>query len=263
MTEPFQFNERVVRVASGRALATLELALDELTAAFAEPMPMPVGDDFVWKLGEETADGMIVLKAVRIVSGINACLVLLDSGYTQEGGVLIRTIDEFVGDLAFLIEGIETEQWPTERQREHIDHFYSVRRPEVDSDTGALSPLRWVERKKKQAGEARFLSPDDPSTAGDALRRIDSGYDAYVHGYYGAVMEMYAGPEQGYRLRGMPGTRRTREMLRQLSFYIDRSLGYLAVHAQVRGLEELAARLVGAREWYQAASGSASPVLYS
>jgi hypothetical protein len=29
---------------------------------------------------------MIVLKAVRIVSGINACLRLLDSGYTQEGG---------------------------------------------------------------------------------------------------------------------------------------------------------------------------------
>lgn len=44
--------------------------------------------------------------------------------------------------------------------------------------------------------------------------------------------------------------------------YVDRSLACLVVHAQVRGLEGSAARLVSMRDWYQAVSGSASSVRY-
>lgn len=259
---PFLFDPRVVRVATERAIATLENAVNELAAKLPEPRRVPIGDDFAWELGEESVDGMILLKAVRAVSGINAALVLMDSGYSQEVGVLIRTIDEFVGDLAFLTDRMGTSDWPTPKQREHIEHFFSVRRPDVDPETGALSPLPWVERKKKQAGEARTISPGNPSVAGDALRRIDTGYDAYVHGYYGAVMEMYAGPERGWRVRGTPVTRRTLESMRQVSIYVDRALGYLAIYAQLRGVEELAANLVTERKRYQETAGTARPVRY-
>lgn len=36
-----------------------------------------------------------ILQAIRIVSGLNASVCLLNSGYTQETGVIVRTIAQF------------------------------------------------------------------------------------------------------------------------------------------------------------------------
>jgi hypothetical protein len=176
---------------------------------------------------------------------------LIDSGYSQEAGVLIRTLHEHVGEIAFLLDGYGGADWPNGRQRDFIEHFYSVRVAEVDPKSGRLSDKPWVGRKKRQAGEARLLSPDDPHTPKTALHRIDTGYDAYVHAYYGAVMEMYAGPARGFRVRGVPDSRHSYSRLREVSFYVDRLMGYLAMYANARGMDALATRLIAQRENYQ------------
>jgi len=50
----------------------------------------------------------MVLKAVRVVSGLNAATVLLEAGYVVEIGVLFRTIDDYVDEILFIGEVVET-----------------------------------------------------------------------------------------------------------------------------------------------------------
>ena len=44
----------------------------------------------------------IFLKTVRIISALNASLVLLGKGYVQEANILFRAIDESLDDIVFL-----------------------------------------------------------------------------------------------------------------------------------------------------------------
>lgn len=70
---------------------------------------------------------MVVLtRLVRIVSGLRAIKLLGESGFLQEMGVLLRTVDDFCDEVTFLIEG-HGEDTPSTQAPKHVELFFAER----------------------------------------------------------------------------------------------------------------------------------------
>lgn len=130
-----------------------------------------------------------VLLFVRIVSGLSAILVLLRAGHMIEAGVVLRTLDDFIGDFAFLEDALANPNGPNSAQRKYIDTYFL--------EAGDPNKQYFSRTQKVQAAEARHLNPSDPHNVIQISRKVDNLYDTYVHGDYGPVMEIYKGKPDG------------------------------------------------------------------
>jgi hypothetical protein len=68
-------------------------------------------------------EAAIVQKCARLISGLNASLVLLRAGYVQELGAVFRMLDEFNEDILFLCQAIRDGQL-TKLHDDYLDFFY-------------------------------------------------------------------------------------------------------------------------------------------
>ena len=76
------------------AVAIMTEALRRLESAIEPPQQVPVRTSFVFRYANNGIREAIVQKLARSISGLNAVFVLLRTGYVQEVGVLLRTLDE-------------------------------------------------------------------------------------------------------------------------------------------------------------------------
>ena len=97
-----------------------------------------------------------VLKAVRIVSGLKASLCLLDKGYVQEIGVLLRTVDDFIDEIIFVQEA-HTTGTPTADQKRFINNFFEDDFQTAEERFKDLKKRNIVPRKKIWTSIGRFL----------------------------------------------------------------------------------------------------------
>jgi len=132
-----------------------------------------------------------VLMCVRIASGLDACLDLLAVGHTTEIGVLLRTIDDFVGDVFFVDEVIDKgESNATTSQIKFLKDYF------IDEKADPTVPPTRPDlkrRQKVQASEARTLGGDNPYRVVGLVKPIDDVLSGVVHGSYSSVMELYGG----------------------------------------------------------------------
>ncbi len=77
-----------------KTVPILEGALSTLTTQIEEPRFIDDNDYPRFRHAEQSNGLAAYLKAVRIVSALNASLLLLENGFIEELGVLFRTIDE-------------------------------------------------------------------------------------------------------------------------------------------------------------------------
>jgi len=154
---------------------------------------------------EPTVKHVCLLKAVRIVSGANALLVLLEAGYVTEMGVLIRTVGDCVNDIYFLLE--KFPEIPVDVEK-YIANFFS----ESIEDVEILEDNRKVHRtkvRKIHASRARLLSEHTNLYIDrDMVYRIYSAYSGYVHAGFQSIMELYGGLPPKFHLDGIKGTPR-------------------------------------------------------
>src|SRR5258708_31657271 len=61
--------------------------------------------DFHWDFEEHSARTAMIGKAVRIVSGLRAAMILADQRYVTECSAILRMIDDFVAEVEFLVDG--------------------------------------------------------------------------------------------------------------------------------------------------------------
>jgi hypothetical protein len=183
-----------------------------------------------------------VLKCVRVVSGLRACLCLLEQGFTQEGGVLIRTIYEFLHDIDFIEQGIIQNQF-TPAQQEMLDLFFEhdLQRGEEMVKDHAKRPT--VGRKKVYALTARYLKPEDPDRMQRLEKTIEEAFSGYVHGAYPAIMELYAGGTWQFHANGMLDTPRIPSFLRAVAGVAHHALNQFAELAQSPGFKDLFTQL--------------------
>lgn len=182
-------------------------------------------------------------------------------GHTVEMGVLLRTVDDFLGEIMFVEEAVRTGQ-PTADQQRFIEQFFTEETVSVEEMMASdrRGPRR-VERRAVQASEARVLGEFSDSGPGGRVRRlsrtIDDVYSKYIHGSYPTAMELYEGGDnEGFLLSGTLGTPHIQTYRRELARYTQRSLNILATIAAGLGLIDLMQRLVETRRRLEASSAS-------
>ena len=195
----------------------------------------------------------IVLRAVRIVSGLNALAVLLRAGFTQEMGILIRTISEFLTDIGFAQDAIGSQP-PTSDQQRLADLYFTE---EGDSAEELLARQRQperVSRKKVRAAEARLVSPENPHRTQNLKAAEENAFSGYVHGSYPCVMEMYEGGTERFLVKGMVGTPRIPIWRQQIAIYVHRALNVFASVAHGLGMQDLYETLIECRRHFEQSS---------
>jgi hypothetical protein len=221
-------------------MVALEDAVHSLVRRLDPPMFIQ-GELRRYLYAKRTSQHIQILKAVRIVSGLYAAVVLIRTGFTQEAGVIFRTIDEFVGDIDFLDEAHLTE--PNEAQKRFVEEFFAQDLRTTEEMMEGTPKVDRVPQKKKRASEARTLGAfENVDTMRRRLEATDDVLSGYVHGSYPNIMQMYGGTDtgmnEGFHMHGMLGTPRVEEFQLWLGMFVHPALNTVAMLLHdVRDLE--------------------------
>ncbi len=180
-----------------------------------------------------------LLKAVRVVSGLNACLHLARTGYIQELNTLMRTVAESCSHIKYVANRAAPEVDRAEAQKWVEDYFADYRR-----DPFAEFKKKHIQQGRVHASLGKTL--DDFSVEqGDVVEgrkpaakmysNVYASGSNYVHARYPEVMDLYGGRPGQFHLRGMRETPKASESLEVLETYLgDASLTFVSL---IQGLD--------------------------
>jgi hypothetical protein len=178
------------------------------------------------------------LKGVKIVSSLNAALVLLRAGYTQEVGAICRMIDDFCNETFFLLIPQGRDKYRN-KQIQFLDDFFQEELDKPMDPLGSTQKRANVPVRKIHATIARIAESElNPSDTQELLRTTHQAFSGYVHGAYPHIMEMYGGNPPTFHLFGMLGTPRIDEWRVQLIGYVYRALMISVLVARKLGLTD-------------------------
>ncbi|MDB5474688.1 MAG: hypothetical protein JWP49_199 [Phenylobacterium sp.] len=164
-----------------------------------------------------------LLKGVRSVSGMNACIQLALGGYVQEIAVIIRTVVECTSLMDWVRLAAEPDgSLRSDPQQTYVKTYFddyrrdnpgeslklTVRQGDVHRDVGS-----WLDEGAEEigiqmnAGSARLMS------------NVYQTGSSYVHARYPEVMDMYGGRPGAFHLNGMRGTPKDNENLEVVETY--------------------------------------------
>lgn len=160
------------------------------------------------------------LKGIKSISTLNACLVLLEDGYTQEIGALCRMVDDFCNEILFMIAPANGDEHSADQIR-FMEDFYQE---EFDQPANlfASTQKRATVRVQKVHSTIAKLARDElnPSDAQEVFRKIHQTFSGYIHGAYPHIMELYGGSPASFHLTGMLGTPRIPEYRSHIVGYV-------------------------------------------
>lgn len=241
------------------AVAIMTEALRRLESAIEPPQQVPVRTSFVFRYANNGIREAIVQKLARSISGLNAVFVLLRTGYVQEVGVLLRTLDEIQEDIMFLAVA-ETNNARTDRHEKYLDAFYSdpvFSRPEGSLD---IAKPDLVPRKKIRAHTMNVLGKGvNVSQALAVYESVSTAYSGYVHANSESIMEMYGGDPPCFHVEGMLGTPRIATFARDAGNYVYRGLMATITAAKAFGDAPLVDVLYAFLAKYEAANEHPAP----
>jgi len=203
----------------------LEKCFHILEAPIPSPEPMKFGKHLVLRYKVKNLETAIIQKLARYISGLNASLVLLKTGYTQELGALFRTLDEFFEDIGFLALPIVGDIDITETHKKYLEYFFQEEFDNPDNAILSKQKRPTIPRKKIRAiiasSNSNGLNPHDGQ---ELSRTISQAYSGYVHGASCHICEMIGEKPLKYFLSGMPSTYRQNEFTYNYWDYAYRGL---------------------------------------
>jgi hypothetical protein len=161
--------------------------------------------NFYWDFEEHSAKTAMIGKAVRIISGLRAAMILADQGYVTECNTILRMTDDLVVEIGFLIDGLESKV-PSKSYEEFVKQYFAFM-PTSSDEYAQQAKVRWVSRDKVLAGYLRSIQgiARNPEQVRKSMQFIYYTHDKYVHGGYLTAMELYSGETNQFMLRGHDG----------------------------------------------------------
>jgi hypothetical protein len=239
----------------------LEVALQQFEVKIGPPLFIAEEESPRFKYPSPTSAIFQVVKAARVVSGLDAASVLLAHGHVTEMGVLFRTINDFLADILYMQEVHEKGSATVDQQRV-IDQFFAQEVFDVNAVLKDPKQPPRVSRKSILASGARLLQSENPDPVRRMAATLDIAYSMYVHGEYPTIMEMYVGGDQGegFRVRGMVGTPKIPIYRQTLAFFTHQALNVFAgVALGTFGLHGLWGTLLEARRQLEASDAYKTP----
>ncbi|MCH7540908.1 MAG: hypothetical protein IH999_11025 [Proteobacteria bacterium] len=229
----------------------LESALTALGAQIEEPSFFDDNDYPRFRHREKSNHLAAYLKAVRIVSALNASLVLLEHGFIEELGVLFRTIDESFQDIIFLLYPQENGGLSEERIK-FLDEFYQEEFSDPKNPFMSEQKRNRVPRRKVYAALGKFTGDIvNPSDGAELYRTLSQAMSGFVHGAYTHIMELYGGNPPHFHLNGMLGTPIHESWIMQSWHYYYRGIQALMLLSQAFQNETIATELLDLRNSFE------------
>jgi hypothetical protein len=189
----------------------LENAFREIERLVPPPAFVSRGSYNVFRYENQSVEAAVVQKCARLISGLNASLVLLRTGYVQELGALFRMLDEFNEDILFLCQAIRNGEL-TELHRKFLEAFYQEEFDKPDNAFLSTQSRPMIPRRKILAAIARIPEQElNPSDCQELHRSLSQAYSGFVHAASPQVMDMYGGDPPRFHVSGMQGTPRIPE----------------------------------------------------
>jgi hypothetical protein len=219
------------------------VAIEEWFIPLVQPFPIKqtrvkaVGEkDFYWDFEEHSVKTVMLGKAVRIITGLRAAMILADRGYITECGTILRTIDDGVAEIVFLIQG---NKKPSEEYQKFIRQYFEWM-PENPNELTSKKSEGFVKRREILSGIVEEMKGVEKNT--DKVRKtmtfIAYGYDKYVHHGYRTSMELYSGKTKQFMLRGHDGPAERDLCKRMVASRLHSSFGALARIAEFLGNQQ-------------------------
>ena len=243
----------------------LEHALQQLAAMYLE-MGKSTGNVLFRDIGpyrqfryeSQTESLACYLKGVKSISTLNACIVLLRQGYTQEIGALCRMVDDFCNEILFILKPQGEDGKFSEDQMRFLENFFQEELDQPNDPLASSQKRATVPVKRIHAAFAKLASTElNSSDAKEMLRTAQQAFSGYVHGAYPHIMEMFGGSPPRFHMFGMLGTPRIDEWREQLVTYVYRvSMASIFV-ARKLGLEDMEKKLRIYLKEFEEATGTA------
>ena len=233
----------------------LESALTALGAQIEEPIFFDENDHPRFRHREQSNGLAAYLKGVRIVSALNASLVLLDHGFIEELGILFRTIDESLEDIIFLLSP-QADGGSSETQIKFLDEFYGEEFSDSKIPFMSQQKRHRVPRRKVYAALGSIMGDIvNPSDGAKLHRTLSQAMSGFVHGAYPHIMELYGGNPPHFHLNGMLGTPMHDSWVMQARHYYYRGIQALMLLSQAFQNEILTTELLELRHSFEKKTG--------
>ena len=203
-------------------LSDLGVIFHEMVTKIQAPVVVDVGGYVAWRYQNLSDSLACFLKGVKIVSTLNASMVLLRHGYAQEIGALCRMIEDYCNEIFFLLLPQDGENF-TKEQILFLEDFFKEEFDKPTNPLGSTQKRSNVPIRKIHATFGKIAKTEiNPSDAQELLRTTHQAFSGYVHGAYPHIMEMFGTAHP--HLNGMLGTPRVDEWRGQLIGYVYKAL---------------------------------------
>lgn len=237
-------------------LSDLEALYHEMAGAIRPPVFVDVGGYMAWRYETRSESLACFLKGVKIVSTLNASMVLLRSGYAQEIGALCRMIDDYCNEVFFLLKPQDGNSFSKD-QVQFLEDFFQEEFDNPTNPLGSTQKRANVPVRKIHATFGKIAKSElNPSDVQELLHTTHQAFSGYVHGAYPHIMEMFGGPRP--HLRGMHGTPRVDEWRGQLIGYVYRAIMVSIFAARKLGLDEIERKMRQLLEKFENETGNKS-----
>ncbi len=236
-----------------RTLSDLGVLYQEMAGKIEAPIFADFGGFRAWRYQTLTESLVCFLKGVKVLSTLNASMVLLRAGYAQEIGALCRMIDDFCNEIFFLLMPQDGKNFSKE-QIQFLNDFFQEEFDKPANPLGSTQNRVNVPIRKIHATFAKIAKTElNPSDAQEMLRTTHKAFSGYVHGAYPHIMEMFGGPQP--QTNGMLGTPRIDEWRGQLIGYVYRALMAAVFVARKLGFNEMESKAREMLEKFETETG--------
>jgi hypothetical protein len=158
---------------------------------------------FRWEFRERSPYVVLLVKSVRMISGIKAALLLADEGFVTESPCLLRIVSDLATEIMAIAEGLLSGEL-TSSQQKFVDQFFEIT-PDTPEEYERMEKQRYVSRNDLLKSYARLVNKasQDAERMLKLKRFLNKGYDGYVHGAYLTGTELYHGGMQSFITGGI------------------------------------------------------------
>lgn len=239
-----------------QALHRLEQFYAEMDSAAGPVLFRDIGPYRQFRHENITESLACYLKGIKSISTLNACVVLLRHGCTQEVGALCRMVDDFCNEIFFLLLPQASGSYSDDQIR-FLENFFQEEFDKPADPLRSAQKRDTVSTKKIHATFGKLAAGEmNPSDAQELLRTVHQAFSGYVHGAYPHIMEMYGGDPPRFHPTGMLGTPRVKEWQGQLVGYVQRLIIASVFVARKLGVTSLEAPLRQCLEEFESDTGT-------
>jgi hypothetical protein len=236
-------------------IVPLERVVERLAGSSRPPHLMHYGGGKGFRYGNPGVRHFCLGKAVRLVSGLNACIELARSGYTQEIAIVGRTIIECATHIEFVLDLNDTQKHK-KLVKEYVEGFFA------DSKRGPGAPVKKAQVPQGVVSDTLGQSLDEVAEAvgkgegrtpaATLYRQVYQTYSNYVHAKYPECMDLYGSTPGHFHLRGMSNTPKDEENIEQIASQIETACNTFVIMVQQLDLLDLVRQDEVLHVWYRA-----------